>query len=1101
MAYQNLSRQELQDELNSRFYRKKEDKKARGWTFNKSNETLRGYLQELDVQPVRDTAFTIQRNNAIAQGMPKSIRSKQGVQQWINERQQQAQRVLRIEQLKNQLAIDPMNSFNELSRLGYNFTEADVDRLFTNVQGRFLITMKFFDGREKQFTLTRENVRKLRSILISKVAVTSTNTYGSDSFADYDGEPIESFEINEVRGNNARRFNGFFEYLNKTDIPLEKYQIYTVESRDETEDECCVLFALKQQGIEEDKLQKIVSMMGALKTNIPLSKMGEISKIIEKKIIMYYFDEKETKRANRFHKYGDEFNEVVELAQFRNHIFAYQTEPYTAHYITHKNEIDEIYNNKPNKIKKELLTSHMRKDKLNIQSQNPKHISSLDLVVKLFNNGYFSEYNTDLTREFSNNYVLKPSLVNMNVEQHSVSSCNDKKDDRRTIYLFGDTEADVTGKVHEMIAFGFCDIEGNYRKVVYSVDKQKFTSSIIASVKSMLKGLEYDEKNDDVVMFFHNLKYDATLFHDLLYCGGECVKDNQVYSKTFYFGNTRIEFRDSFKHFGGKLSNASKTFDLGVSKGEAIAYEFHTKDNISSNEPVHIKKYMKYLTDDERAIFKSEAKIENERFNATWYYLNYLQKDVEVLRLAMLKYRKLINDITGLDAFEYLTISSIGFNYALKEGCFDGLVETRGSLRQFIQQSVKGGRVYVNPEFQNKEVDECIEDFDGVSLYPSSMKRLCNEFGLPMGRIQQGTERTFDYYESKDWYIVKIILNKINKKQQVPCVSIHNDDGSLEYVNEISKPIELYVDRITLNDYITFHDIEYEIVEGIYWENGFNKKLGEVVTKLHNERNLYKKSNKPKADMIKLIMNSIYGKTGMRISETKTVFKANEKADKYIYNHFGTIEEIQRTPFNTRIIERVCDDSYNMNFVASAILSMSKRIMNEVFSIMNDKKQPVYYTDTDSIHMLQKDVKELGAEYKLKYNRDLIGKDLGQFHTDFEMSGCKDVYSIKHIPIATKTYLDVLVGKNDNDEIVHGTHIRIKGITESGINYELQQRMNEHGIDKVQASVNLFKDLAQGKKVKFYLNPTDHNVSFEFKNGQVLTRPTQSFQRILNDRK
>ena len=56
-------------------------------------------------------------------------------------------------------------------------------------------------------------------------------------------------------------------------------------------------------------------------------------------------------------------------------------------------------------------------------------------------------------------------------------------------------------------------------------------------------------------------------------------------------------------------------------------------------------------------------------------------------------------------------------------------------------------------------------------------------------------------------------------------------------------------------------------------------------------------------------------------------------------------------------------------------------------------------------------------------------------------------------------------------------------------------------IDKVEASINLFRDLANDKKVTFYLNPTDHNVSFDFKNGQVSTRVTQTFQRILNDDK
>ena len=1092
-----MTYREIQNEIKRITYRKSLEKEARNIKLNGTTARLREILTDLQQNPpLNNTAFRVRQQ----------------------EQERIVQRNNRINQLRNQLPVNPRQAFNELSDLGYNFTSDDIDNLLRNVAGRFTITIRFVGGTRKEFTLTRENVERLRSMLINKAMIQGLEVVESDTLADYAQFPIESFHMEEIRGNNVRRNNGFFEYLNNTDIPLEKYQIYTKDSRDESEDECCVLFALKQQGVSDDKLQLVVSMMGAMKTNIPLSKMEEICNLIEKKIILNYFDESEKKRGNRTHKYGAKFNDVIELAQFKNHIFAYQYEPYTAHYIDYKDEIDTIYNNKQSIIKKEMLTAHIVSGKVALKSRDPRQLSSLDLVVKLFNNGHFTEYNTDLTRKFSDNYELKPSLLNLVNEQRlirhvGVNSHDEDEDEKeekvpkKTIYLFGDTESDVSGKVHEMIAFGFCDINGNYKKVLYDnnyseedeLNRENFANRIKQAMKQMVDSLNYN-KGDKVVMFFHNLKYDATLFHDLIYCNSECVKDNQVYSKVFNFDSIRVEFRDSYKHFGGKLANASKTFELGLCKGEAINYKFHTKKNIMSNEPVNIKKYMKDLTDEDKEIFLKEAKIENSRFNATWYYLAYLQKDVEVLRLAMIKYRKLIHDITGLDAFEYLTISSIGNAYAKSQGCYDGLVETKGCLRQFIQESVKGGRVYVNPTYENEEISEDIEDFDGVSLYPSSMQRLCEEYGLPIGEIKKGLENNYYYYESKSWYIVKIKLNKINKSQQVPCISIRSS-GSLKYVNIIDSPVELYVDRITLNDYITFHDIEYEIVEGVYWDQGFNKKLGEMIVGLHNERCKYKKTNKPKADMIKLLMNSIYGKTGMRISETKTIFVANDKADKYTYDHFGTISEIQRTPFNTRFIKRVCDDSYNLNYVASAILSMSKRIMNEVFSVMNDNKQPVYYTDTDSIHMLKKDVEELGLKYKKKYNKSLIGKNLGQFHTDFDMKGCTDVYSIKHIPIATKTYLDVLVGTNDKGEIEQDVHIRIKGITEAGIKYELDERMREGNIDKVQASINLFRDLANDKKVKFYLNPTDHNVSFDFKNGQVSTRVTQSFQRVLNDDK
>ena len=69
---------------------------------------------------------------------------------------------------------------------------------------------------------------------------------------------------------------------------------------------------------------------------------------------------------------------------------------------------------------------------------------------------------------------------------------------------------------------------------------------------------------------------------------------------------------------------------------------------------------------------------------------------------------------------------------------------------------------------------------------------------------------------------------------------------------------------------------------------------------------------------------------------------------------------------------------------------MSKRIMNEVMTLAEDLNYPMYITDTDSIHIDSDNVMPLGDEFKKRYNRDLIGNDMGQFHTDFDMDGACD---------------------------------------------------------------------------------------------------------------
>ena len=69
------------------------------------------------------------------------------------------------------------------------------------------------------------------------------------------------------------------------------------------------------------------------------------------------------------------------------------------------------------------------------------------------------------------------------------------------------------------------------------------------------------------------------------------------------------------------------------------------------------------------------------------------------------------------------------------------------------------------------------------------------------------------------------------------------------------------------------------------------------------------------------------------------------------------------------------------------IISTTKRIMNEVFSWAGDCSINIYYQDTDSIHPHYDDVDKIVERNKQRYNQDLVGDGLGNFHVDFSMDG------------------------------------------------------------------------------------------------------------------
>lgn len=950
-------------------------------------------------------------------------------------------------------------------------------------------------------------------------------------------EPIFKSELIEVDNFPIKKqYNGFFHYLNTTNINLENYQIYSKNKsirKTKEQNQSCIIYSLLSSGIEKTLIESLIVALQDLTINIPLSKMNDICDIIKSKILLYTYDEtKQTiiKPDNKKFIYGKKYENEIKLAQFKNHIFILEDTKYTKFYLDNMDEIDSIYKDDETKF----LLSRKVDNKFYKSKIQPKKYNSLELVVYLFKMNKFISLALDDVKEINDNYEPKASLSNIENDQKIFNSKNDDDNDEKenienndiennlknkkgldTIYLFGDLETDVvTDKYHKMIAFGFMDENENYYQITYpekhnnnSIEDRDliFKKDIIQTIEKALNKLNYNKTTHKVIMFFHNLKYDANILDTFnqFYCSAMCVKDSMIYSKTYNFGfNIKIELKDSMKHFSIKLSDAPKVFDLNINKKEAINYEYHTINNISSNELIDKKIYEQGLKDSDKIIFNEL--IKTKTFNPTEYYLEYLKFDCLVLKRACLKYRDLMKIATnGLDVFQSLTISSLAHKMAIEYGCYDNIAEIKGELREFLQKSVRGGRVYVNPIYQKTTIDTEIEDFDAVSLYPSAMSKLCEKHGLPMGLIKKGLENNIDYYNSKSYYFVRIRINKINKKIQIPCVCVHDEKtGNLKYINELEKPIEVIVDKITLQDYIEFQDIEYEILEGVYWDQGFNTKIKNLVDFLHKERCKYKQINIPLSNMIKLIMNSIYGKTCMRRSTEQIVILNNKKADKYIFDHFGIIKSIEQNKLNTIITKRKYDNSYSFNYVGAMILSQSKQIVNQVFSVMDENQMNVYYTDTDSIHMDRKDVNELGLKFKDKYRTELIGKNFGQFHVDFDLKGCKDVHSIKHIPIETKTYLDILKGTDDNGNEKIGYHIRMKGVRSCAIDYELNRRNELRGDNEsdnnIRSAIELFEDLKNNIEVEMYLNPSKFNVSFDFTKRGVVTKPTMSFKRTLN---
>ena len=224
-------------------------------------------------------------------------------------------------------------------------------------------------------------------------------------------------------------------------------------------------------------------------------------------------------------------------------------------------------------------------------------------------------------------------------------------------------------------------------------------------------------------------------------------------------------------------------------------------------------------------------------------------------------------------------------------------------------------------------------------------------------------------------------------------------------------------------------------------------------------------------------MNSCYGKCLLKPIDSENEIVSVNNWDNYFAYNYNFIKDFTQLE-NGYIVNKIkpINDHYNNVYAGVEILSMSKKIMNEVMCLAEDLNLNMYYTDTDSIHIDEDHISILEKEYNKINNRELIGKNMGQFHTDFDLGDCEDVIAIESIFLGKKAYADKLKGYNNGKEEI-GYHLRMKGVSAMAIDHyvdtykmnymELYNLLYEEGTLQEGTSFDL---LAGGKACKFQYN-------------------------------
>ena len=461
-------------------------------------------------------------------------------------------------------------------------------------------------------------------------------------------------------------------------------------------------------------------------------------------------------------------------------------------------------------------------------------------------------------------------------------------------------------------AYALCEV-GNIDNFIYGNNIEDFIKFC-------------SNKKENYQLYFHNLKFDGEyIFNYLLNNGYEVIKDKKERrDKTFtclisdmgQFYSIEIYFHVTKKHTNKvTIFDSAKILSFPVEK---IAEDF--------NLPIR-----KLNLD-----YKGKREVGHE---LTEHEINYIRNDVEIMARALefMFNENLLKMTIGSDALT---------NYKQMNGNFNKYFPVLDyRIDEDLRKSYKGGFTFLNEIYKGKEVG-CGLVLDKNSMYPAKMKNEYLPFGDPLffeGRYEE--DKLYKLYIQCFSCSFKL------KEGKIPSLQIKNNPSFIpnEYVKSSDGDIvTLYLTNIDLNLFMEQYD-----VSDITWHNGWKfKALKGLFTNyvdFWTERKIQAKKDDNNVLYIisKLMLNSLYGKFGLNPRVRGKYPYLNEEG---IIKYKLGEEEIRDSIY-------VPIASFITSYARYDIIKTSQAIKD--YTINKYGIDYYIYSDTDSIHMLNMDEKEL----------------------------------------------------------------------------------------------------------------------------------------------
>ena len=526
------------------------------------------------------------------------------------------------------------------------------------------------------------------------------------------------------------------------------------------------------------------------------------------------------------------------------------------------------------------------------------------------------------------------------------------------------------------------DYKKNYQYIYHDNDIS------MEFIKELTKIKVNNGYNNKLLMYAHNGgKFDA---YEIIYklisktdipIYNSLIKDGRIFQFSIKLANGLIvEFRDSYILCAGSLDKLLKEFKCPTKKltGE-IDHKLINVDNFMSLK----EKVLPYLLNDVLGLYElvdSMRKVYKEDYDINLE---------EALTCASTARKFFINN----HDWENIPLHEIPFNQYLE-----------------LKDYYYGGRCEC---FHIGSVEKDLYYYDFTSLYPFVMAKSPYPYGTYTKKDISGLP--FD----KNWFgMVKTYVRTTDFTMR-PYLPHKDNVGKLNF-SHFKENTLLWITTEEWR-YIIDNNLGYEItpLEILDYENQHTAYFKGMVDKLFKaKKDAEMEGNDARRAMSKIIVNSLYGFWGIKLSENEKLhiqqFTKPEKKSAFINKHLCRNRLINFDDIGEKTLVKTVEklDANCANIIIAQFTTAYAR--TELYNLMKDvdtNDGNMYYCDTDSIITDLNFAKKENELLANKYRLCVKGEALGDLTNE---AGSVDGGYKQGVFLGCKSYL--LVDKNYNEE-------------------------------------------------------------------------------------